>query len=50
MDHQAVQVANLWPLAVCRAAVLLLEATITERSYILGERHTGKATSLERRS
>lgn len=44
MDHRAVQVANLWPLAVYVAAVLLLAAAMIGLSYILGERHTGRST------
>jgi len=44
MDHRAVQVANLWPLAVYVAAVFLLAAAMIGLSYILGERHTGRST------
>ena len=44
MDHRVVQVANLWPLAVYMAAVLLLAAAMIGLSYILGERHTGRTT------
>jgi NADH-quinone oxidoreductase subunit A len=44
VDHQAVQNANLWPLAVYVAAVLLLAAAMIGLSYILGERHTGRTT------
>jgi NADH-quinone oxidoreductase subunit A len=44
LDHQAAQSANLWPLAVYIAAVLLLAAAMIGLSYILGERHTGRAT------
>jgi NADH-quinone oxidoreductase subunit A len=44
LDHQAAQSASLWPLAVYIAAVLLLAAAMIGLSYILGERHTGRAT------
>lgn len=44
MDHRAMQVANLWPLAVYMAAVILLAAAMIWLSYILGERHTGRTT------
>jgi NADH-quinone oxidoreductase subunit A len=44
LDHHAVQVANLWPLAVYVAAVLLLAAAMIGLSYILGERHMGRVT------
>ncbi|MGZ3595491.1 MAG: NADH-quinone oxidoreductase subunit A [Syntrophales bacterium] len=44
MDHQAVQNANLWPLAVYMAAVLLLAAAMIGLSYVLGERHMGRTT------
>lgn len=44
MDHQAVQSANLWPLAVYMAAVLLLAAAMIGLSHVLGERHTGRVT------
>ena len=44
MDHRAMQVASLWPLAIYVAAVLLLAAAMIGLSYILGERHTGRTT------
>ncbi len=44
MGHDAVQQANLWPLAVYMAAVLLLAAAMIGLSYILGERHAGRVT------
>ncbi len=42
VGHDAVQQANLWPLAVYMAAVLLLAAAMIGLSYILGERHAGR--------
>ena len=44
MEHQVVQVHNLWPLAVYLAAVLILAAAMLGLSYILGERHMGRST------
>jgi len=44
LDHQTVQINNLWPLAVYLAAVLLLACVMIGISYVLGERHTGRAT------
>ena len=47
LDHQARQSANLWPLAIYMAAVLLLAAAMIGRSYVLGERHTGRAVGMK---
>ncbi|MEO9190070.1 MAG: NADH-quinone oxidoreductase subunit A [Acetobacteraceae bacterium] len=41
MMEQAVPV---WPLIVYGAAVVVLVAAMTGMSYVLGQRHTGKAT------
>lgn len=44
MNHQNLQIPDLWPLAVYIAAVLILTASLLGLSYILGERHRGKRT------
>ena len=44
MEIQAVQSIELWPLAVYSAATLLLVAGMIGLSYILGQRHAGRAT------
>ena len=44
MDHQTMQVQNLWPLAVYVVAVILLAVTMIGLSYVLGERHMGRST------
>jgi NADH-quinone oxidoreductase subunit A len=36
--------ANLWPLAVYFIAVIILVAAMISISYVLGERHRGRAT------
>ncbi len=38
------QLANLWPLAVYFIAVILLIIAMLTISYVLGERHRGRAT------
>ncbi len=43
MEIQSVQPAELWPLAVYSAATLLLVAGMIGLSYILGQRHVGRA-------
>ena len=43
MEAQTVQPTELWPLAVYSAATLLVVAVMIGLSYILGQRHTGKA-------
>lgn len=43
MDIQTESTA-LWPLAVYFAAVVMLVAAMIALSYILGQRHTGRAT------
>lgn len=43
MDIQGVQTIELWPLAVYSAATLLLVAGMIGLSYVLGQRHMGRA-------
>jgi NADH-quinone oxidoreductase subunit A len=45
MDSQSLTTSTLWPLGLYFFAVLLLAAAILGLSYILGERHTGRANS-----
>jgi NADH-quinone oxidoreductase subunit A len=44
LDHQSLQIPDLWPLAVYVTAVLILTASMLGLSYILGERHRGRTT------
>ena len=44
MDHQSLQIHDLWPMAVYVMAVLILTAAMLGLSHILGERHTGRTT------
>ncbi|HTZ40121.1 MAG TPA: NADH-quinone oxidoreductase subunit A [Syntrophales bacterium] len=43
-DSQAARIHELWPLAVYVAAALCLVAFMIGLAYILGERHSGRAT------
>ena len=44
MDHQSLQIVDLWPLAVYVTAVLILTASILGLSHIVGEKHRGRTT------
>ena len=44
LNHQSLQIPDLWPLAIYVMAVLILTASILGLSHILGERHTGRTT------
>jgi len=44
LNIQGVQTIELWPLAVYSAATLLIVTGMIGLSYVLGQRHMGKAT------
>ncbi len=43
-DSQTVRIQELWPLAVYTAAACCLVASMIGLSWVLGERHAGRAT------
>jgi NADH-quinone oxidoreductase subunit A len=43
-DSQAARIQELWPLAVYVGAAFCLVAAMIGLSYVLGERHAGRAT------
>jgi NADH-quinone oxidoreductase subunit A len=44
LEIQTVQTIELWPLALYSAATVLLVTGMIGLSYVLGQRHTGRAT------
>lgn len=42
MNHQNMQIPDLWPLAVYVVAALILTASLLVISYVLGEKHQSK--------